>query len=34
MCEENQEIDVMDFIFEALYYAVMERKVPPYVHMP
>jgi hypothetical protein len=34
MCEENQEIDVMDFNFEALYYVVMERKSPPYVHMP
>ena len=27
---EDQEIDVMDFIFEELFYAVMERKVPPY----
>jgi hypothetical protein len=26
----DQEINVMDFIFEDLYYAVMDRKVPPY----
>jgi hypothetical protein len=27
---EDQAIDVMDFIFDELHYAVMERKVPPY----
>jgi hypothetical protein len=27
---EDQEIDVMDFIFEEIHYAMMERKVPPY----
>jgi hypothetical protein len=26
----DQEIDVMDFIFEEIHYAMMERKVPPY----
>ncbi|KAM0827102.1 hypothetical protein ACQ4PT_068424 [Festuca glaucescens] len=29
-CQRSQEIDVMDYIYEELHYAVMERKIPPY----